>query len=158
MALHVWETFNWRVRSVARPPLLLLENYHNLCLDFILAVVQEAARDFRILILVQVTFYAMVVNEALELGVLSRTMEHKLARAKTTTRLKTVLELMVDDMSVVRALGLVHMVQKASSKAGANEQARAMLSCFESGDANPEEVVVEITQRQEEDKHHCAES
>ena len=52
MAFHVWETFNWRLRSVARPPRPLPENYRDLCLNFIHANAEEATRDFHILELV----------------------------------------------------------------------------------------------------------
>jgi len=59
------------LRSAAQPPLPLLDDYCDLCPNFVLADAKEAARDFCIPELVQVTFYVMVVNEALELGVLS---------------------------------------------------------------------------------------
>jgi len=48
MALHEWVTFNWRLRSVARPPWPLSKNYRDLCLDFIFSDVEEAAYDFHI--------------------------------------------------------------------------------------------------------------
>ncbi|KAJ8437188.1 hypothetical protein Cgig2_007538 [Carnegiea gigantea] len=59
-------------QGAAHPPRPLPENYHDLCLYFDLAVVEEAARDFRIPEMIQAVFYAMVVNETLELGILSR--------------------------------------------------------------------------------------
>jgi len=52
MALHVWETFNWHLRSATRPPRSLPKNYRDLCLDFIFAYTEEANRDFHILELV----------------------------------------------------------------------------------------------------------
>ena len=58
------------LKKRGRPPHSLPENYHDLCIDFILANIEDAAHDFYIPELVQATFYAMVVNEALELGVL----------------------------------------------------------------------------------------
>lgn len=73
MTLHVWETINWHLRGVAHPPRPLHENYRDLCLDFILADAKEVGRHYqKISKLVHTTFYAMVVNEALELAVLSR--------------------------------------------------------------------------------------
>jgi len=72
MALYVWETFNWCLRSATRPSQPLPEDHYDLSPYFILADAQEAARDFHILELVRATFYSMVVNDVLELGVLSR--------------------------------------------------------------------------------------
>ena len=63
------------LEGAARPPQLLpkdYHDYHNFCPYFDLAVAEEAARDFHIPKMVQVVFYAIVVNKALELGVLSR--------------------------------------------------------------------------------------
>jgi len=54
--------------------------------DFILVDAEEAARDFRLPGLAQVTFYAMVVNEALELGILSRGSATELKSALTSLR------------------------------------------------------------------------
>ncbi|KAJ8432678.1 hypothetical protein Cgig2_034004 [Carnegiea gigantea] len=68
------ETINWHLRSATRPPQPLPDSYHDWCPYFILPDAEEAARDFRIAELVQATFYVMVFNEALELGVLSRGM------------------------------------------------------------------------------------
>jgi len=81
MTIHVWETFNWHLKSVARPPRPLPKNYRELCLDFILANAEKATRDFHIPKLVQATFCSMVVNEALGLGVLSRSMTKDLKSA-----------------------------------------------------------------------------
>ncbi|KAJ8423653.1 hypothetical protein Cgig2_010640 [Carnegiea gigantea] len=81
-----------------RPPQALSENYHDLCLGFTLSEAEEAACDFRFPKMIQAVFYAMVVNDAFELRVLSRDLaEHlkssleglRLARTKTTLRLKT---------------------------------------------------------------------
>jgi len=72
MALYVWETFNWHLRSAARPAQPPPEDHYDLCADFILANAQEATWDFCLPELVEATFYAVVVNDALELGMLSR--------------------------------------------------------------------------------------
>ncbi|KAJ8435117.1 hypothetical protein Cgig2_020760 [Carnegiea gigantea] len=69
---YIRETSKWHLRGVVRPPRPLPANYHKLRPYFDLVVVEEAARDFRILEMIQAIFYAMVVNEALKLGVLSR--------------------------------------------------------------------------------------
>jgi len=69
---HARETFKWHLRGVARPPQLLLEKYRDLCLYFNLAVAEEATQDFCIPNMIHVVFYAMVINIALELGVLSK--------------------------------------------------------------------------------------
>jgi len=75
------ETFNWCLRRVARPPPPFPEDYRDLCADFILFDAEEAACDFRILEIVQAIFYAMVVNEALELDMLSRDLAEDLKSA-----------------------------------------------------------------------------
>ncbi|KAJ8435297.1 hypothetical protein Cgig2_026389 [Carnegiea gigantea] len=103
MALHVWETFKWRLRSVARPPWSLPENYRDLCSDFILADVEEAAHDFHIPELVQALFYAMVVNEALQLGILIRSMVEDLKAALQAR--DTWLQLNKSDILITRKLG-----------------------------------------------------
>ena len=67
--------------GATRPPEPLPKNYHDLCPDFDLTVAEEAARNFRIPEMVQAVFYAMVVNEAFELDVLSRDMAEHLKLA-----------------------------------------------------------------------------
>ena len=47
------KTFKWPLRGSVRPPQLLPDNYHELCLHFDLTVAQEAARDFRIAEMIQ---------------------------------------------------------------------------------------------------------
>ncbi|KAJ8439296.1 hypothetical protein Cgig2_018073 [Carnegiea gigantea] len=69
MALHILETFNWCLRRATRPRRPLLEDYHDLCLYFMLADAGKAACNFHIPDLAQAIFYAAVVNKALELGV-----------------------------------------------------------------------------------------
>ena len=65
----------------ARPPWPLPEDYLDLCQHFILSDDEEAAHDFHIPQLVQAIFYTRVVNEALELGVLSRNLDEDLKSA-----------------------------------------------------------------------------
>ncbi|KAJ8452514.1 hypothetical protein Cgig2_000103 [Carnegiea gigantea] len=52
-----------------RPPRPLPEDYHILCPRFSLPEVEGAAADFELPKMVQATFYAMLLNEAMELGV-----------------------------------------------------------------------------------------
>ncbi|KAJ8420778.1 LOW QUALITY PROTEIN: hypothetical protein Cgig2_011067 [Carnegiea gigantea] len=71
--------FQLALKEGRTPPQPLPENYHNLCPDFILFDVEEAARDFHILKMAVI--YAMVVNEALEVEVLSRDLVERLNSA-----------------------------------------------------------------------------
>ncbi|KAJ8427406.1 hypothetical protein Cgig2_030700 [Carnegiea gigantea] len=64
----------------ARLPRPFPEDYYDLCSYFILADAEDATRNFRIPELVQANFYAIVVNEALELGILSRNLDEDLKR------------------------------------------------------------------------------
>ncbi|KAJ8429947.1 hypothetical protein Cgig2_003515 [Carnegiea gigantea] len=59
MADFVKESFKWHWRSAACPPRPLLDSY------------QESACDFELLEMVQATFYAMLLNDAIELGAIS---------------------------------------------------------------------------------------
>jgi len=83
MAHHVWEAFKWRQRNALPPPRLLLEDYQDLCSDFVRREAEESACDFQIPKLIQAIFYAMVVNDALELGILTRNMAQVLKIALT---------------------------------------------------------------------------
>ncbi|KAJ8433501.1 LOW QUALITY PROTEIN: hypothetical protein Cgig2_018035 [Carnegiea gigantea] len=74
MADHVKETFKWHFRRALRPPRPLPEDYRDLCLGFTLPDAEETACDFNIPEIVQATFYAILVNDAVELFVLSREM------------------------------------------------------------------------------------
>ncbi|KAJ8430921.1 hypothetical protein Cgig2_033549 [Carnegiea gigantea] len=69
MANYARETFIWRWRSALRLPRPLPEDFHVLCLRFSLAEAEGAAAEFELLEIVQATFYAMLLNEAVELGV-----------------------------------------------------------------------------------------
>ncbi|KAJ8421392.1 hypothetical protein Cgig2_031917 [Carnegiea gigantea] len=78
IADHIRETFKWHLRGPTCPPWPLLDNYHDFCSDLDLVVAAKAAGDFRILEMVQAIFYAMAVNEALELDVLGRDLAEQL--------------------------------------------------------------------------------
>ncbi|KAJ8422958.1 LOW QUALITY PROTEIN: hypothetical protein Cgig2_031580 [Carnegiea gigantea] len=66
MPNYVRETFIWRWRSASHPPRLLPEDFHVLCPRFSLAEAEGATAEFEIPEIV--TFYAMLLNEAFELG------------------------------------------------------------------------------------------
>ncbi|KAJ8434599.1 LOW QUALITY PROTEIN: hypothetical protein Cgig2_025025 [Carnegiea gigantea] len=57
--------------SASRPPHPLPEDYQELCLHFVLSKVEEAARNFELLEMVQATFYDMLLNDAVGLGIVS---------------------------------------------------------------------------------------
>ncbi|KAJ8437508.1 hypothetical protein Cgig2_007485 [Carnegiea gigantea] len=69
MANYVREAFAWRGRNVARPPCALPEDFNVLCSHFSLAEVETTAAESGMPEIVQATFYAMPLNEVLELGV-----------------------------------------------------------------------------------------
>ena len=72
MADHVSETFKWHLRKASCPPQLVPVDFQDLCSSFTLPDTEEAAHDFNILEIIQATFYAMMVNDALQLSVVSR--------------------------------------------------------------------------------------
>jgi len=57
------------LRGYIRPFQPLLEDYHSLCPDFNLEMVEASAQDFHILELTRAIFYVIVLNDALTLGV-----------------------------------------------------------------------------------------
>ncbi|KAJ8444450.1 hypothetical protein Cgig2_005972 [Carnegiea gigantea] len=63
------ETFIWHWRSASRPPRPLPEDFHVLCPCFSLDEAEGAAAEFELPKIVQATFYAMLLNEAVKLGV-----------------------------------------------------------------------------------------
>ncbi|KAJ8429990.1 hypothetical protein Cgig2_033915 [Carnegiea gigantea] len=69
MADYIRESFIWCWRRATRPPRPLSEDYHVLCPRFSLPEAEGAAADFELPEMVQATFYAMLLNEAIELGV-----------------------------------------------------------------------------------------
>ncbi|KAJ8439645.1 hypothetical protein Cgig2_021657 [Carnegiea gigantea] len=71
------------------PSYALSDDYQDLHLNFILSNAQEAARDFLLPKIVQAIFYAMVVNDALELDVLRRDMVELLKSALIGLRWST---------------------------------------------------------------------
>jgi len=74
MVVHIWEAFTWCLRGTVPPLQPLLEHYWELCPNFVSYNTAEATRDFQVPELVHTIFYAMVVNDALELGILDRNM------------------------------------------------------------------------------------
>ncbi|KAJ8452431.1 hypothetical protein Cgig2_000020 [Carnegiea gigantea] len=69
MVNYVRESFIWRRRRATRPPHPLPEDYYVLYPRFLLPEPEGAAADFKLPEMVQATFYAMLLNEAMELGV-----------------------------------------------------------------------------------------
>jgi len=74
MADHIRETFKRHLRRASRPSSALPKDYRGLCPSFTLPDVEEAVRDFDIPEIIQATFYAMVVNNAVELSIVNRDM------------------------------------------------------------------------------------
>ncbi|KAJ8441272.1 hypothetical protein Cgig2_013687 [Carnegiea gigantea] len=68
MANYVRESFNWHWRSASRLPRPLPEDFHALCPLFSLSEAEGAAADFELPEIVQATFYTILLNEAIELG------------------------------------------------------------------------------------------
>jgi len=62
-------TFMWCMRGYVYPPQLLPKDYCGLCPDFNLEVAETFTKDVHIPELAHATFYAMVLNDALVLGV-----------------------------------------------------------------------------------------
>ncbi|KAJ8434186.1 LOW QUALITY PROTEIN: hypothetical protein Cgig2_004657 [Carnegiea gigantea] len=58
-------------RSASCSPHPLPEDFRELCPCFTLSEAEEAARDFKLPEMVQATFYAMLLNNAVELGIVS---------------------------------------------------------------------------------------
>ncbi|KAJ8438013.1 LOW QUALITY PROTEIN: hypothetical protein Cgig2_029994 [Carnegiea gigantea] len=66
MADYVRKSFIWHWRRATRPPCPLTEDYHVLCPRFSLPEAKGATADFELLEMGQATFYAMLLNEAIE--------------------------------------------------------------------------------------------
>ncbi|KAJ8423866.1 hypothetical protein Cgig2_033790 [Carnegiea gigantea] len=81
MADHVRESFVWCWRRASGPPHPLPEDFHALCPHFSLPEAEGAAADFELPEMVQATFYAMLLNEAVELGVVHSFMAEGLKSA-----------------------------------------------------------------------------
>ncbi|KAJ8442135.1 hypothetical protein Cgig2_011325 [Carnegiea gigantea] len=68
MVNYVSETFTWHWRSASCPPHPLPEDAGVLCPYFSLAEAETAAAESGLRKIIQVTFYAMLLNDMLELG------------------------------------------------------------------------------------------
>ncbi|KAJ8423630.1 hypothetical protein Cgig2_028489 [Carnegiea gigantea] len=68
MTNYARETFIWRWRSASRPPRPLPEDFNLLYPCFSLAEAEAASAELELLEIVQTTFYAMLLNEMFELG------------------------------------------------------------------------------------------
>ncbi|KAJ8420761.1 hypothetical protein Cgig2_030937 [Carnegiea gigantea] len=69
MVDYVRESFIWCWRRATCLPRPLLEDYCDLCSRFSLPEAKRAAADFELPEMVQATFHAMLLNDAVELGV-----------------------------------------------------------------------------------------
>ncbi|KAJ8420400.1 hypothetical protein Cgig2_028072 [Carnegiea gigantea] len=65
------ESFRWHWRRATRPPRPLPTDYRDLCPRFSLSKAERAALDFELSKMVQAIFYAMLLNDAIELGIVS---------------------------------------------------------------------------------------
>ena len=65
------ESFRWRWRRATRPPRPLPDNFQDLWPCFSLSEAERAALDFELPEMVQATFYIMLLNDAVELGMVS---------------------------------------------------------------------------------------
>ncbi|KAJ8426452.1 hypothetical protein Cgig2_031101 [Carnegiea gigantea] len=71
MTDFVRESFTWHWRRATCLPCPLLDDYQDLCPRFSLPEAERAALDFELPEMVQATFYAMLLNDAVELGIVS---------------------------------------------------------------------------------------
>ena len=69
MTLFLRETLGWHRRNASRPPRPLSEDFSKLCPSFSLSEAEIAAAELGLPEMVQATFYAMLLNDAVELGV-----------------------------------------------------------------------------------------
>ncbi|KAJ8422560.1 hypothetical protein Cgig2_005758 [Carnegiea gigantea] len=69
MADYVRESFIWRWRRAMRLPCSIFEDYHVLCPRFSLPEAKRAAANFELPKMVQATFYVILLNGVVELGV-----------------------------------------------------------------------------------------
>jgi len=71
MDAPVQSTFRWHWRSASCPPCPIPEDYRELYPCFTQSKAKEVARDFEHPEMVQATFYAMLLNGNVELGIMS---------------------------------------------------------------------------------------
>jgi len=113
MADHVRKTFKWHLKRALHPPRPLPEDYQDLCPNFTLPDAEEAAHDFNILEIVQASFHAMLLNDAVGLYLVSRDMVRGLN--PTLQGLQwTTFELLLNDSK--RALLEVQLRQRIPSE------------------------------------------
>ncbi|KAJ8422571.1 hypothetical protein Cgig2_006744 [Carnegiea gigantea] len=71
MADFMTESFRWHWRSATRPPRSLPDDYQDLCSRFTLSDAERAALDFKLPEMIQATFYTMLLNDTIDLGILT---------------------------------------------------------------------------------------
>ncbi|KAJ8444831.1 hypothetical protein Cgig2_008888 [Carnegiea gigantea] len=86
---YIRTTFLWCLREASCPPRPLPEDYHGLCPYLDLDMSEESSLDFHIPKMTQAIFYTMVLNEA----------ERRIAKTKTTARLRSPDRLMAEGTS-----------------------------------------------------------
>jgi len=69
MVDHMRESFIWCWRRASRPPWPIPKDFHALCPRFSLSEAEGATYNFELPKMLQVTFYDMLLNEAVELGI-----------------------------------------------------------------------------------------
>jgi len=83
MANFMRKSFRWPWRSATCPSRPLPDDYRDLCPHFTLSNEESAAVDFELLEIIQVTFYAILLNDDVELDIVSDPMAFDL---KLTSR------------------------------------------------------------------------
>ena len=68
MTLFLRETLGWHRRNASRPPRPLPEDFSGLCPGFSLSEGEIVVAELGLPEMVQATFYAMLLNDAVELG------------------------------------------------------------------------------------------
>jgi len=81
MADHIRETFKWHLRGASRPPRCFQRITGTYVRASFYLKREEATCDFDIPKMIHATFYVMVVNDALELGIMSKDMARALKSA-----------------------------------------------------------------------------
>ncbi|KAJ8444872.1 hypothetical protein Cgig2_029803 [Carnegiea gigantea] len=71
MADFIRESFRWHWRRATHLPRPLPDDCQDLCPHFLLLKAERAALDFELPEMAQATFYAMLLNDAIELGLVS---------------------------------------------------------------------------------------
>ncbi|KAJ8424397.1 hypothetical protein Cgig2_006319 [Carnegiea gigantea] len=145
-------TFRWPLReaSALRPNSLSVD-YHSLCPSFDLGMATQYAQHSNIPEMVQAIFYAMVVNDVAELGLVSRLSMECMIWAMQKLRTAQASRPANPPVNPASSGGPVED-SGLSGAPPASKQARARLTVFETGDATPEQIAAKAEHRQEEER------